>query len=302
MTYSIVARDPETGEMGVAIQTAWLGVGVMCPWAEAGVGAVATQAAIRASHGSSGLMLMRNGHTAKEALAALLAGDPEREMRQIGLIDVNGVVDASTGTRCIRMAGHRVGENYAVQANMMLNDTVPDAMAEAFESTSGELIVRMLAALYAAQAEKGDFRGMQSAALKIVEQKLPKNDLSGFLYNVRVDDHPTPLDELARICTRHRANKRIWSAYDRMAEGDFDGAMILHDKGLALDPDHLQPSFSFAVSMAVAHNQPDRAKGILRDLFRRDEMWLLYFDRLAEANLNGHPAERWAAIRELATR
>lgn len=282
MTYSIVARDPETGEIGVAVQTALVGVGRLCPWAQAGVGAVATQSLVRVSHGPSGLALMRNGHTAKEALAAVLAGDESRDVRQIGMIDVDGVVDSYTGSGCFRYAGHRVGENYAVQANMMANDTVPGAMAAAFEATDGPLVLRMVAALHAAQKEGGDFRGQQSAALKIVGGDLPKNDWEGVLYDVRVDDHPTPVDELERICKPVQAYKEVRRAYELAAEGDFDAAMAEFERASAICPDAKELRFDFALIMASSHDQLDRVEAIFQELFAEDRMWVEYVERVAE--------------------
>jgi uncharacterized Ntn-hydrolase superfamily protein len=287
MTYSIVARDPETGELGVAVQTALPGVGRLCPWAEAGVGAVATQSLVRVSHGPSGLALMRNGHTATEALAAVLAGDERREVRQIGMIDVNGVVDSHTGTGCIRFAGHRVGDNYAVQANMMAKDTVPDAMAEAYEDAEGRLVERMVAALRAAQIAGGDFRGQQSAALRIVSSELPKNDWQGVLYDVRVDDHPTPVEELARICTRSRVYHELGRAYELLGEGRFEDALAEFERITALDPEEKQVRFSFALEMATQHNQLEPVAYILRELFAEDRMWVEYFERMADARFGG---------------
>lgn len=300
MTYSIIARDPETGEIGVAVQTAWIAVGTICSWAEAGVGAVATQSYARPSHGPSGLTLIRNGHTAKEALAAVLAGDPGREVRQVGMIDVNGVADSFTGANCIRFAGHHVGENYAVQANMMATDTVPDAMVAAFESTRGELVVRLLAALQAAQGEGGDFRGKQSAALKIVKGELPKNYWEGVVFDVRVDDHAEPVTELTRICNRHQAHDKMWAGLEKAAQGDFDAAMTLYEASIAIDNTDMQPSFSFAVDVAVKHRQLSLVEHILRDLFQRDRMWVEYFVRMAEARPNDYPADICQAALKLA--
>src|SRR5688572_7186258 len=164
-TYSIVARDLATGELGVAVQSHWFSVGSIVSWAEAGVGAVATQSFADPSYGKLGLDLMRAGRSAPDALKGLLAGDEGREVRQVAMIDAQGRVDAWTGGKDIPAAGHIVGKNYSVQANLMLNDKVWPAMARAFENTKGDLADRMLAALDAAQAVGGDIRGRQSAAL-----------------------------------------------------------------------------------------------------------------------------------------
>src|SRR5687767_12402764 len=167
-TCSIVARDPATGQMGVAVQSHWFAVGQIVPWAEAGVGAIATQSFVDPSYGKLGLDLMRAGKSAPDSLKALIAGDEGREVRQVAMIDAQGRVDAWTGKNDIQAAGHIIGKNYSVQANLMLNERVWPAMSAAFENTKGDLAERMLAALDAAQAAGGDIRGKQSAALVVV--------------------------------------------------------------------------------------------------------------------------------------
>src|SRR5687767_4630206 len=167
-TFSIVARDAATGQIGVAVQSHWFAVGQIVPWAEAGVGAIATQSFVDPSYGKLGLDLMRAGKSAPDSLKALIAGDEGREVRQVAMIDATGRVDAWTGKNDIQAAGHIVGKNFSVQANLMLNDKVWPAMAHAFENTRGHLSDRMLAALDAAQAAGGDIRGKQSAALVVV--------------------------------------------------------------------------------------------------------------------------------------
>ena len=167
-TYSIVARDPVTGEMGVAVQSHWFSVGSVVAWAEAGVGAIATQSLVNISFGPRGLDLLKQGDNAATALKSLIEADAGREVRQLAIVDSKGRVAAYTGTRCIAEAGHITGETYSVQANLMLSDTVWPAMAAAFEQANGPLAERMLAALEAAQAEGGDIRGQQSAALLVV--------------------------------------------------------------------------------------------------------------------------------------
>lgn len=286
MTYSIVARDPETGEIGVAVETALPGVGRICPWAEAGVGAVSTQALSRMSHGSSGLSLMRNGHTAPQALAAVLAGDPGAAVRQVGMIDAQGNAASHTGENTIRFAGHQVGEGYAVQTNMMLTDTVPAAMAKAFEGTSGRLVQRIIAALKAAQAEGGDFRGQQSAALIIVSGTLQPQPWQGVLFDVRVDDHPTPVEELERICNRHLSYQLSNEAYE-LAIGDnpdIERAMQRYQEAVDLDPNELQMRFWFALELADKANAFDTAAPIFREVFAKDSMWAECLVRYADSN------------------
>jgi uncharacterized Ntn-hydrolase superfamily protein len=284
MTYSIVARDPQTGEIGVAVQTALAGVGRLCPWAEAGIGAVATQAHVRTSHGPSGLSLMRNGHTAPQALAGVIAADPNAQIRQIGMVDAQGNTASHTGTSTIRYAGHRVGEGYAVQANMMAKDTVPPAMAEAFEGAKGNLMQRIIASLYAAQAEGGDFRGQQSAALIIVSGNLPQANWGGVLYDVRVDDHPEPLKELERISNRHYAYQMTDEAAGLTQQGDIESAMGRYQDAIALAPEDLQLRFWFALTMADEFGQLQAVEGVFREVFAKDPMWAECLIRYAETN------------------
>ncbi len=199
MTYSIVARDPETGQLGVAVQTGTFGVGRGVPWAEAGVGAVATQSYTEHSYGPFGLQLMKAGRSAAEALAGLVAADEGERFRQVGMVDAEGRSAAHTGAGCVRECGHLVGEGFTVQANMMARDTVWGAMAAAYEEAEGTLARRLLASLEAAEAEGGDFRGSQSAALLVVEGEPTGFEWKGRVSNLRVDDHEDPVGELRRL-------------------------------------------------------------------------------------------------------
>lgn len=205
MTYSIVARDPGTGELAVAVQSHFFGVGRLCPFVRAGIGAVATQSMVESSYGPLGLNLMEAGKSAEDALAGLVAADAGQAVRQVAMVDAGGRVAAHTGDNCIAEAGHRIGDQYSVQANMMLNDTVPGAMAAAFESATGDLVERILSALDAAEGEGGDIRGRQSAALLVcggTRAGLPGIDRT---WDLRIDDHPEPLVELRRLVTVKRA-------------------------------------------------------------------------------------------------
>jgi len=200
-TFSIVARDPVTGELGVAVQSHWFSVGSIVPWAEAGVGAIATQSFVDPSYGKLGLELMRAGKTAPETLKALLAGDEGRDVRQVAMIDARGNVDAWTGKNDIPAAGQIVGKNFSVQANLMLNEKIWPAMAQAFEKTKGDLADRMLAALDAAQAAGGDIRGRQSAAVVVVTGKPTGQAWKDRTFDLRVDDSTEPLKEVRRLVT-----------------------------------------------------------------------------------------------------
>ena len=231
MTYSIVARDPETGQLGVAVQTGTFGVGTGVPWAEAGVGAVATQSITDHSYGPFGLELMKAGRPAADALAGLVAADENERFRQVGMVDAFGRAASHTGAGCIRDCGHLVGDGCAVQANMMARDTVWGAMATTYESATGTLARRLLAALDAAEAEGGDFRGPQSAAILVVQGEPTGFAWKGRVSNLRVDDHADPLGELRRLLDReedYRAdrpdhlpkNARIWLAAEEAAKSD----------------------------------------------------------------------------------
>jgi uncharacterized Ntn-hydrolase superfamily protein len=232
-TFSIVARDPVTGQMGVAVQSHWFAVGQIVPWAEAGVGAVATQSFVDPSYGKLGLDLLRAGKTAPAALRALLGGDASCEVRQVGMVDPSGNVATFTGNRDILAAGGiasgatgsadipcgafggtlATGRDFAVQANLMANDRVWPAMAKAFSESKGDLAERMLAALDAAQGVGGDIRGKQSAALIVVNATSTGRAWQDRLFDLRVDDHPTPLAELRRLVALQRA-------YNHMNAGD----------------------------------------------------------------------------------
>ncbi|HSS36463.1 MAG TPA: DUF1028 domain-containing protein [Patescibacteria group bacterium] len=234
MTYSIVARDPRSGELGVAVQSRWPCVGAGVVWAEPGVGAVATQSFTEISYGPLGLEAMRAGTSAPDALADLLAEDPQAAVRQVGMVDAIGRSAAHTGDRCVEAAGHVTTENLSIQANMMERPTVWPAMAEAYRSTDGDLADRLLAALRAAEAEGGDVRGRQSSALLVVPGAGPR---WATRFDLRVDDDRAPLDELARLLRLSRA----YEAFDRTEKlaraGDLAAAAEIMQEARALAPD-----------------------------------------------------------------
>ncbi|MDQ3107796.1 MAG: DUF1028 domain-containing protein [Actinomycetota bacterium] len=251
MTYSIVARDPATGELGVAVQSHYFGVGPVVPWLRPGVGAVATQAMVEIAYGPRTLDLLAAGHTPQAALDELTAADEAAAIRQVATVDVTGAVATHTGSRCIAEAGHRNGDGWSVQANMMTNPTVPDAMAAAYlgAGDDGDLASRLLAALDAAEDAGGDIRGRQSAALVVVggDAGLPAWDR---IYDVRVDDSPEPLVELRRLVGMRRAYRtvatddpvlgpnpelRFWTALQLASKGDVVGARGLLDAVYAVD-------------------------------------------------------------------
>ncbi|MBN1206287.1 MAG: DUF1028 domain-containing protein [Myxococcaceae bacterium] len=283
-TYSIVARDPATGELGVAVQSHWFSVGPIVAWAEAGVGAVATQSFVDPSYGKLGLDLMRAGRAAPDALKGLLVADSGSAVRQVAMIDAQGRVAAHTGERCIVAAGHVVGENFSVQANMMERDTVWPAMAKAFRETKGDLAARMMAALEAAEAAGGDIRGKQSAALIVVSGKPTGKSWVDRKFDIRVDDHPKPLVELRRLLTLQRA-------YNLMNEGDLaierndTQAALEHYSGAeALAPGNAEMVFWHAVSL-VNVNRVDEAIPLFQKTFKLDARWRDLLTRLPKAGL-----------------
>lgn len=284
-TYSIVARDPDSGELGVAVQSHWFSVGPLVTWAEPGVGAVATQSFVDPSYGPLGLELMKAGKSAEEALAALLLADEHPDVRQVGMIDADGVVAAHTGSSAIRAASHIVGESYAVQANMMLNETVPAAMARAFEATEGDLTERLLAALEAAQAEGGDIRGKQSAALLVVSGEPSPVPWRGRVTNLRIEDHPEPVKELRRLVTLARAYAHMNAGDDALTEGDVERALAEYSAAGAMVPDAASNGemvFWHAVTLASLDRE-EESLPLFRRAFAQDENWRELLPRLVEA-------------------
>jgi uncharacterized Ntn-hydrolase superfamily protein len=204
-TYSIAASDLEAGQWGVATQSKFLGVGSVVPWAEPGVGAVATQAYANPRYGPEGLALLREGLSAAEAVERLTSADDGRDHRQVGIVDREGRAATYSGAECLDWAGGRTGNCYAAQGNILVSAKTVDAMAETFEASSGPLAERLLACLDAAQAAGGDRRGQQSAALLVVERDGGYAGLSDEVVDLRVDEHPRPLEELRRIYVLHQA-------------------------------------------------------------------------------------------------
>jgi uncharacterized Ntn-hydrolase superfamily protein len=234
MTYSIVARDADTGELGVAVQTRWPNVGSIVPWAEPGVGAIATQSFAEESYGPLGLTRLRDGASPDEALVALLADDAGRDTRQVGMVDARGRSAAHTGSGCVEAAGHLTHDGLSIQANMMERPTVWPAMADAYRSTPGELADRLMAALVAAEREGGDVRGRQSAAILVVPATGPA---WATRYDLRVEDSRSPLDELARLLRLTRAYEAFDRAEQRATAGDVEAAALAMDDAHALAPD-----------------------------------------------------------------
>lgn len=291
-TYSIVAVDSVTGEIGAAVQSHWFSVGSIVTWAEPGVGAVATQSFVNPSYGPRGLYLMRTGTPAPEALAALLRADPDSQVRQVAMIDADGNVAAHTGSSDIPAAGQHVGRWFSVQANLMRNDAVWPAMAQAFQTTQGDLADRMMAALDAAQAAGGDIRGQQSAAMVVVtgDRDAPAWEK---LIDLRVEDHPDPLGELRRLLTVARAYQAATDGDNYMTAGHVDSALASYERASVLLPDEAtNGELIYWVAVTLADlGRVDEAIPLFRRAFRQDESWAELTRRLPGVGLLGVDGE-----------
>jgi uncharacterized Ntn-hydrolase superfamily protein len=283
-TYSIVARDPDSGQLGVAVQSHWFSVGPLVPWIEAGVGAVATQSFVEVSYGPLGLDLMRAGKSAPQALKALVEIDPNREVRQVAMIDSQGRVAAHTGKSCIIEAGHFTGNQFSVQANLMLKNTVWKAMAEAYQSTQGDLIERLVAALEAAEKEGGDIRGRQSAAIIVVSGQPTGQLWRDRIIDLRVEDHPDPVGELKRLVKVHRAYEHMNRGDEYLAQENVEAALKEYSAAELLTPDNMEMVFWHAVTMASS-DRVEESLPLFKKVFRADYNWALLLPRLPKSGL-----------------
>jgi uncharacterized Ntn-hydrolase superfamily protein len=283
-TFSIVARDPVTGELGVAVQSHWFSVGTMVPWVEAGVGAVATQSFVDPIYGKLGLDLMRAGKSAPDTLRALITADDTPQLRQVAMIDAQGRVAAHTGDKNIPEAGHRVGKDYSVQANLMLNDSVWPAMARAFETAKGDLADRMLAALDAAQAAGGDIRGRQSAALIVVTGKPTGKAWMDRVFDLRVDDSSEPLHQLRRLVVLQRAYNHMNAGDLAVEQKDNDRALIEYRAAAELVPDNAEMVYWHAVAL-VNMGRVEESLSLFRRAIAMDRNWTTVTRRLAKVGL-----------------
>ncbi|OGD24302.1 MAG: Zn-dependent protease [Candidatus Aminicenantes bacterium RBG_13_63_10] len=280
-TYSIVAYDKATGELGVAVQSHWFSVGALVPWAESGVGAVATQSFVEVSYGPLALEMMRAGKTPVEALAGLLEADPNESVRQVAVIDGRGRATAHTGKKCIPEAGHYIGDGFSCQANLMLKNTVWTAMAKAYESAPGELVDRMLAALEAAEAEGGDIRGRQSAAILVVQGKSSGVWWKDRLYDLRVEDHPDPVAELKRLVRLNKAYKRMNNGDDFLTAGKVEAAMAEYAAAMAMVPDSAEMAFWTATTLASL-GKVEESLPLFSKAFSLNPQWAVLLPRLSK--------------------
>ena len=283
-TFSIVARDPKTGEMGVAVQSHYFSVGPVVPWAEAGVGAVATQSLVLVDYGPNGLELMRKGMSAREALDSLVRADEHHEGRQVAMVDAHGNVAAYTGDKCIPDAGHLTGNEFSVQANLMSNPTIWPAMKAAFEKAQGDLAERMMQALEAAQRAGGDIRGKQSAAIVVVKAKSTGRQWADRLFDLRVEDSPDPLRELRRLLRLRRAYNLEDEGDNFISEKKPAEALKAYEAAMKLAPEIVELQFWAAVSMYTNDRKPEALK-LFRQVFVKEPVWADLVKRLPKAGL-----------------
>ncbi len=279
-TFSIVARDPQSGELGVAVQSRWFSVGSLVPWAEYGVGAVATQSFIEVAYGPEGLRLLREGKTPREALEALTRKDPQRAFRQVGILDARGPASAWTGEKCISHAGHKTGRNYSVQGNLLASEKVWEAMATAFERSQGALAERLLVVLEAGQKAGGDARGMQSAAILVVGPGEPGKPWTERKLDLRVEDHPSPIEELRRLVRLHRAYDLANHGDELVGEKKFEEAFRAYDEALALDPENDELMF-WRASMYMQAGRTEEALADVRRAVALNPRWRKLLGRLS---------------------
>lgn len=298
-TYSIVARDPENGQLGVAVETHQMCVGTLVGWMLPGVGAVATQSLVNISFGPVALAMLREGIPAPKVIDALVASDPEAHRRQVAVVDAQGKVGAWTGTGCIAQAAHHSGEGYSVQANMMTHATVVPAMVKAYETSQGDLAQRMMAALEAAQAEGGDIRGMQSAALRVVPGDISKLAWQAD-YDLRVDEHENPVGELGRLVRLRRSQLIDGQGYEAFEKGQQEQALTLWAEARTLAPELEETAFWQAVTLADKPADVKTAAEILRPVLSADPRrvhWIDLIRRLQACGLiqRGDAAEELIA-------
>jgi len=289
-TYSIVARDATSGELGVAVQSNYFSVGTDVSWAEAGVGAIATQAIVEVAYGPRGLELLSRGASAQQALDELTAKDPLAALRQVAIVDRFGRAAAFTGSACVSACSHTVRDGYSVQGNMLASDAVWQAMPPAFEACTGDLAERLMVALEAAERAGGDVRGRQSAALLVVAGSPPANPWEGRSFDLHVEDHPHPLEELRRLLTLRRAYALFAEARARLASGDLDGALERVVRARVLHPGDVQ--FAFWTGVALANSgRSEQAREWFAQAFCDSGVWRELGRRLREAGLyTGDPS------------
>ncbi len=283
-TYSIIARDSVTGEMGVAVQSHWFNVGAIVGWGEAGVGVVATQSFVNPAFGIKGLDLLKQGKTPQQVVDELIAGDEGRDFRQLAVLDKDGITASYTGSKCVDAAGDIAGKNYSVQANLMLNEKVWPAMEIAFTQTAGPLAERMLAALQAAQQMGGDIRGMQSASIMVWKGSSTGKPWEDKLIDLRVEDNPDPLAELKRLLTVQRAYEHMNAGDVAVEKNDMTLALKEYNAAMEMFPDNFEMKFWTAVTLAN-NGRLDEALPLFNIVFATDKNWKTLTPRLPKSGL-----------------
>jgi uncharacterized Ntn-hydrolase superfamily protein len=283
-TFSIVAMDPETGEMGVAVQSHWFSVGTIVSWGEAGVGVIATQSFVNPAFGPRGLELLKQGKTAQEVVDELIASDEGRDVRQLAVLSTDGTVASYTGKKCIPGAGNIVGENYSVQANLMLNDKVWSAMSEAFGNSTGPLAERMVAALEAAQEAGGDIRGKQSACILVVKGESTGKVWEDRLIDLRVEDNPEPIKEIKRLLKVHRAYDHMNAGDLAVEHGDMELAMQEYSAAENMFPANEEMKYWHAVTL-VNNGDMGNALTLFKEVFSKNADWKILTPRLVPVGL-----------------
>lgn len=284
-TFSVIARDSRTGEMAVAVQSHWFSVGTIVSWGEAGVGVVATQSFVNKSFGLRGLELLKQGKAPQEALNLLLSDDSGKEFRQVAILDTRGRVATHTGKNCLESAGHLNGENFSVQANMMLNDKVVPAMEKAWrENEALPLAERMVEVLNAAQEVGGDIRGKQSAALLVVSPRNTGKPWDDRLIDLRVDDATDPITELARLLTVSRAYEHMNKGDLYVEKNEMAKAMDEYNQAMKMFPANLEMQYWTAITLANG-KEISKASAMLQKIYKHDANWRELTKRLPKAGL-----------------
>ena len=284
-TFSIVARDPKTGEMAIAVQSHWFSVGTVVAWGEAGVGVVATQSFVNKSFGIRGLELLKQGKSPQETMDILLSDDAGKEVRQVAILDINGRVATHTGKNCIDAAGHINGENFSVQANMMLNDKVWPAMANAWNKNEQlPFAERIMEVMKAAQAAGGDIRGKQSAVLMVFGSKKTSEPWNDKIIDLRVDDSREPIKELERLLKVHRAYEHMNQGDLYTEKNDMGNAMKEYNAAMKMFPDNLEMKYWTAITLAN-NKQVSKALPMLKEIYTKDANWRELTKRLPKVGL-----------------
>lgn len=284
-TFSIVARDAETGEMAVGVQSHWFSVGSVVPWGKSGVGVVATQSFVNPAYGPQGLELMEQGKSATEALGILVSQDPGKEYRQVAFLDADGRTQAFTGAKCVEAASDITGQNFSVQANMMLNKDVVPAMEVAFRSHADlPLAERVLKVLQAAQQAGGDIRGKQSAAIIVVGADKVENSWEDKKIDLRVDDHDEPLKELERLLKVARAYEFMNRGDLAMEKNNIEEALTQYGQAMKMFPENLEMRYWTAVALANSKRM-NEALPLFHSIFEEDENWREMTRRLPNSGL-----------------